>query len=417
MKKLQTGVSTDMDFIKAMKEKGQNVNAQFPAETLRKQFDEISEKEITMNMTNEVFLEDVANKDEPEPKEQVTLTIRTFPEDDDRLIVIDGEEFTSYVATVTKDIGTESTIHIESVGYLDYDGTILFDETKEVRIDMTQISTVGIEIVSEPTKKTYCNYERIDYTGLEVDLLYNDGNTERLSLEDLTLPEYAVEDEIVVNYNSEFEASFNITIEDFRLAVSTSLEKSIEEYKTNDEIVISGQADEDSVARLFSLEADHTFDGYIDFTYDNVTTTIDCTFRNIPGDPISYMIYIGGYEAMQLTESCDVYKLALIEFNFINANSDTPINYQEQQQIVFNGRELFDKITAMHSELDPTSAGTWVRIIVKSDKCYSFEYSGGSSLHLDVIFDDDTSGDVSLYDASDIIGTAYNVSQGQNENN
>lgn len=417
MKKLQTGVSTDMDFIKVMKEKGQDVNAQFPAETLRKQLDELNEEtKVTFKSTNETVLAAV-NEEEPEPKEQVTLTIRTFPEDDDRLIVIDGEEFTSYVATVTKDIGTESTIHIESVGYLDYDGTILFDETKEVRIDMTQISTVGIEIVSEPTKKTYCNYERIDYTGLEVDLLYNDGNTERLSLEDLTLPEYAVEDEIVVNYNSEFEASFNITIEDFRLAVSTSLEKSIEEYKTNDEIVISGQADEDSVARLFSLEANHTFDGYIDFTYDNVTTTIDCTFRYLTGGPISYMVYIGGYEAMQLTESCDASKLLLSDFNFINANSDTPINYQEQHQIIFDGRELFDKIMAMHSELDPTSAGNWVRIIVKSDKCYSFEYSGGSSLHLDVIFDDDTSGDVSLYDASDTIGTAYNVLQGQNENN
>ena len=37
MIKLQAGISTDMDFIKAMKEKGQDVKAEFPAETLRKQ--------------------------------------------------------------------------------------------------------------------------------------------------------------------------------------------------------------------------------------------------------------------------------------------------------------------------------------------------------------------------------------------
>ena len=77
MIKLQTGISTDMDFIKAMKEKGQDVKAEFPAETLRKQFDEISKKDITMNMTNEVFLEDVANSEEsheqtPVP-EEVTI--------------------------------------------------------------------------------------------------------------------------------------------------------------------------------------------------------------------------------------------------------------------------------------------------------------------------------------------------------
>ena len=35
MIKLQTGISTDRDFIKVMKEKGQDVKDEFPADTLR----------------------------------------------------------------------------------------------------------------------------------------------------------------------------------------------------------------------------------------------------------------------------------------------------------------------------------------------------------------------------------------------
>ena len=43
MIKLQTGSSTDSDFIKDMKEKGQDVKAEFPADTLRDQLDALSE--------------------------------------------------------------------------------------------------------------------------------------------------------------------------------------------------------------------------------------------------------------------------------------------------------------------------------------------------------------------------------------
>ena len=57
MIKLQTGISTDMDFIKAMKEKGQDVKAEFPAETLRKQLDEVNENvKVTFESTNETVL-------------------------------------------------------------------------------------------------------------------------------------------------------------------------------------------------------------------------------------------------------------------------------------------------------------------------------------------------------------------------
>ena len=57
MIKLETGISTDMDFIKAMKERGQDVSAEFPAETLRDQFNELGEKKITFESTNEDILE------------------------------------------------------------------------------------------------------------------------------------------------------------------------------------------------------------------------------------------------------------------------------------------------------------------------------------------------------------------------
>ena len=57
MIKLQTGISTDRDFIKAMKEKGQDVNAQFPADTLRDQLDALNENiKVTFESTNETVL-------------------------------------------------------------------------------------------------------------------------------------------------------------------------------------------------------------------------------------------------------------------------------------------------------------------------------------------------------------------------
>jgi len=73
MKKLQTGISTNMDFIKAMKERGQKVDAQFPAETLRKQFDDLGDEvKVTFESTNETILAAV-NDDSTESKEAGTV--------------------------------------------------------------------------------------------------------------------------------------------------------------------------------------------------------------------------------------------------------------------------------------------------------------------------------------------------------
>lgn len=74
MKKLQTGISTNMDFIKAMKERGQDVNAEFPAETLRKQLDEVNEEvKVTFESTNETVLKVVNEGEEPTPTPEVSI--------------------------------------------------------------------------------------------------------------------------------------------------------------------------------------------------------------------------------------------------------------------------------------------------------------------------------------------------------
>lgn len=73
--KLKTGISTDRDFIKAMKEKGQDVNAQFPADTLRDQLNALSENiEVTFESTNETVLAAV-NEDAVVPVEKPKATV------------------------------------------------------------------------------------------------------------------------------------------------------------------------------------------------------------------------------------------------------------------------------------------------------------------------------------------------------
>lgn len=73
--KLKTGISTDRDFIKAMKEKGQDVNAQFPADTLRDQLDALNENiKVTFESTNETVLAAV-NEDAVVPVEKPKATI------------------------------------------------------------------------------------------------------------------------------------------------------------------------------------------------------------------------------------------------------------------------------------------------------------------------------------------------------
>lgn len=75
MIKLKTGVSTSLDFVKAMKERGQDVSPAFPAETLREQLDDLSEDvKVTFKSNNETILQVV--NDYEEPKETFELTLK-----------------------------------------------------------------------------------------------------------------------------------------------------------------------------------------------------------------------------------------------------------------------------------------------------------------------------------------------------
>ena len=161
MIKLQTGISTDMDFIKAMKEKGQEVSAEFPAETLRKQFDEISEEDITMNMTNETFLEEVANGEEVEPtptEVTVIIDVDGLEEGDTATGTIGNEAITEFPAEITREKGTKEELTVEAEGYVSKTETITFNKDKEV------VVTLEKEVELEPSIKLV-EARKIDVSG------------------------------------------------------------------------------------------------------------------------------------------------------------------------------------------------------------------------------------------------------------
>lgn len=156
MTKLQTGISTNMDFIKLMKEKGQDVNAEFPAETLRTQLDLVSDTvKVTFNSTNETILEATNNE---EPIEEVTITFNVDGVDssDEVMVTIGDEVITTLPATLTENKGTELSYSVSCTGYNTEEGTLVFDENKEVtitleRVDVTITFNVdGFEQGEEP---------------------------------------------------------------------------------------------------------------------------------------------------------------------------------------------------------------------------------------------------------------------------
>ena len=73
MIKLKTGISTNLDFIRAMKERGQDVDAKFPAATLRDQLDALSDDvKVTFKSDNETILQ-VVNDYQPTPDPDVII--------------------------------------------------------------------------------------------------------------------------------------------------------------------------------------------------------------------------------------------------------------------------------------------------------------------------------------------------------
>lgn len=77
MIKLKTGVSTSLDFVKAMKERGQNVSPAFPAETLREQLDDLSEDvKVTFKSNNETVLQVVNDYEGEDSDNTFNLTLK-----------------------------------------------------------------------------------------------------------------------------------------------------------------------------------------------------------------------------------------------------------------------------------------------------------------------------------------------------
>ena len=195
MEKLKTGISTNIDFIKKMAEKGQEVNAEFPAETLRKQFDEIAEEDITMNMTNETFLAGVANSEEPTPV--VTLNVD--------FNVSDSVDLFGKVAS---DLQSEVTLNDDTIeGTLKYvDDYAGFSSKVEeqsgnylvLHVDTTSEEDVYVELVNGVSGPVKLDEDRVivlriaDKDTQQVKVTV--GNLEKLcSLEGLTLETKEVE--------------------------------------------------------------------------------------------------------------------------------------------------------------------------------------------------------------------------------
>ena len=158
MIKLQTGISTDMDFIKAMKERGQDVKAEFPAETLRKQLDEVNEDvKVTFESTNETVLAAVNEGEEPTPIEEVTINISVegLDEGDVAAGTIGDEIITEFPASVTREKGTVETLTIEAEGYITDVTELEFNEDEDITIDLEK----------EPPVIEFKSAERMDVSG------------------------------------------------------------------------------------------------------------------------------------------------------------------------------------------------------------------------------------------------------------
>ncbi len=73
-KKLITGVTTSLGFIRTLKDKGATVRPEYPAESLRASLDSLDERNITFLSPNEVVVSAVNSK-EPGPSDTVTITM------------------------------------------------------------------------------------------------------------------------------------------------------------------------------------------------------------------------------------------------------------------------------------------------------------------------------------------------------
>ncbi len=206
MEKLKTGISTNIDFIKKMAEKGQEVNAEFPAETLRKQFDEIAEEDITMNMTNETFLAEVANSEEPTPV--VTLNIDFNVSDSVDLFgkvasdlqsevtlnddTIEGtlkyvDDYTGFSGKVEEQSGNYLVLHVDTTSEEDVyvelvngvSGPVKLDEDKVIVLRIADKDTQQVKVTAGNLEKL-CSLEGLTLETKEVEQPEQTEQTEQI---------------------------------------------------------------------------------------------------------------------------------------------------------------------------------------------------------------------------------------------
>ena len=151
MDKLKTGISTNLDFIRFMKEKGQMVNPNLPPEKLRDQLDAINEAvKVTFKSTNETVLE-AANGEEP-PAEMVTITVEVYINnpvseyDIDRVYTKfgwDGELTLGTIQAYTYPKGTTDVIVVHCEGYTDQAVSVTFEEDTAMSITLEERAISG----------------------------------------------------------------------------------------------------------------------------------------------------------------------------------------------------------------------------------------------------------------------------------
>ena len=237
MIKLQTGISTNMDFIKAMKERGQDVNAEFPAETLRNQFDELSEEtKVTFESTNETILKVVNEGEEPTTKVEVTFDVTGLEEGDEPHITV-GEEIITEVPTILKENeGTELSYSVTCEGYEDAEGTITFDEDKEVTVTMekTPVEDVTVTFTVDGLDEGDNAYGAIGNEAIQsfpAEITREKGTTETL---EVTCEGYVTETQ---------EVTFD---EDKTVNVTLEKEPSVIEFRSAERMDVSGATPQDN---------------------------------------------------------------------------------------------------------------------------------------------------------------------------
>lgn len=149
--KVKTGETTDLGFIKALKAKGIDAKAKYPAETLRDQLNSLDEKDVSFLSTNEVVL-DVINGDSPvPPTEKVTVTVNVdgLDEGDNAYGAIGEEAIQSFPASIERNKDTVETLEVTCEGYVTVTQDVTFDKDKEITVTLEKEPVEDITITVE----------------------------------------------------------------------------------------------------------------------------------------------------------------------------------------------------------------------------------------------------------------------------